>query len=454
MKSMLDEIYRCLADQDQGLTDGQIMKRFFKVQEPPGGMSGKIVDSLLESDGRFRKEQGRWTAVENADIEDVPVYDAPFILFAVGDVREVRQKHADPVSLLNSAGTFYLYQGGSLEPVKDLGKVLADSSGYVFVPHDVRSLSLLKRAFRILSPLPPGLLTVSIRNLIIRLFPERKFKRWEQIVQDFSLTSYESEDLSSKVRTLSEVLELLLNRAAGQGSACVADLLQLSHPVVEDVDFSRYQFDREFLGRIPLRPGVYSFLDSDGVVLYAGKAGNLRTRIRSYFTDTYSAEGEERKVRALREELYRTEYRVLGSELEAIIEEQKMIDRFSPRYNTRRSIPVRKVEIADTLVVLPSSNPRNLKLYFLSNRAPLVELEFGPDSDPRLLLRVLADLERRTDHVYDPLKVLCVMYVRRYTDQLNMIDIERFASPGKVVETVQAYAQNPEKLKTKKTGYL
>ena len=41
----------------------------------------------------------------------------------------------------------------------------------------------------------------------------------------------------------------------------------------------------EKLSNLPAQPGVYLYKNSDGKVLYVGKAKNLRTRVRSYFQD-------------------------------------------------------------------------------------------------------------------------------------------------------------------------
>jgi excinuclease ABC subunit C len=50
------------------------------------------------------------------------------------------------------------------------------------------------------------------------------------------------------------------------------------------VDGEEQAFDgKAFAARLPTRPGVYLMRDAEGVVLYVGKAGNLRKRVSSYF---------------------------------------------------------------------------------------------------------------------------------------------------------------------------
>src|SRR3989442_15758262 len=50
------------------------------------------------------------------------------------------------------------------------------------------------------------------------------------------------------------------------------------------LDLSAYAFTAEDLKALPAGPGVYRFIDRDGLVIYVGKAKNLRARGGSYFT--------------------------------------------------------------------------------------------------------------------------------------------------------------------------
>lgn len=81
---------------------------------------------------------------------------------------------------------------------------------------------------------------------------------------------------------------------------------------------------------IPESPGIYQFKGKRGNVIYVGKAKNLRTRVRTYFT---SIEAHSAHTRKLVEHIQAIEWRALDSELEALIEESRLIKALKPRYN-------------------------------------------------------------------------------------------------------------------------
>lgn len=84
------------------------------------------------------------------------------------------------------------------------------------------------------------------------------------------------------------------------------------------------------LSAIPSKPGVYTFRDHKGNVLYVGKAKNLRTRLRSYFKK--SPDIGPRKT-AMVQEVSDIDYVVTGNELEAFILEANMIKQHKPKFN-------------------------------------------------------------------------------------------------------------------------
>jgi DNA polymerase III subunit epsilon len=96
----------------------------------------------------------------------------------------------------------------------------------------------------------------------------------------------------------------------------------------------------------PQRPGVYLMRDEKGEILYIGKAKNLRKRVKSYFSNLYR---QPHKVQELMQQVMDIETRILGSELEALLEEAYLIKQHQPYYNKQiknfRNFPFLKVSV-------------------------------------------------------------------------------------------------------------
>jgi hypothetical protein len=153
------------------------------------------------------------------------------------------------------------------------------------------------------------------------------------------------------------------------------------------------------------------------------------------------------------ERLYRFDCVELGSDLEALVEEQKSISREAPRLNTRRTIPERTTDTARRIIVLPSSREGVLKLYFLSNSSPLLEHTYD-GSDMAKLVELIGRIFREGEDVQDPLKTLVLSYLKRYGDRINVIELERYGRVEQVVEILNRYRDEFASLLTVKTTYV
>jgi DNA polymerase-3 subunit epsilon len=125
-----------------------------------------------------------------------------------------------------------------------------------------------------------------------------------------------------------EVLHGLLERAASFGVLGLDDLLLLpsmrAHPSAAKLALT---------ASLPRRPGVYLFRDRGGRVLYVGKASNLRSRVRSYFSSD-----DRRKVPQLLRETVSIDHLVCRGPFEAAVREVRLIQAFQPRFNRQAKV--------------------------------------------------------------------------------------------------------------------
>jgi excinuclease ABC subunit C len=145
-------------------------------------------------------------------------------------------------------------------------------------------------------------------------------------------------------------------------------------------------FPLEYLKTVPKTPGVYQMLDKQSLVLYVGKAKNLRNRLSSYTRFTGS---DHNKTTVMLSQVERVDTLLTATEKEALILEASLIKKHKPKYNILlrddKNYPFIKVTIKD-------SWPR---VHMARRRKKDGARYFGPYSSSSAMwatLRLLADL--------------------------------------------------------------
>ena len=85
---------------------------------------------------------------------------------------------------------------------------------------------------------------------------------------------------------------------------------------------------KEKLKILTTSPGCYLMKNENGVIIYVGKAKNLKRRVSSYFNKTQTG-----KTKALVSNIYDFEYIVTKNEVESLLLEINLIKKYSPKYN-------------------------------------------------------------------------------------------------------------------------
>lgn len=142
---------------------------------------------------------------------------------------------------------------------------------------------------------------------------------------------------------------------------------------------------------LPNEPGVYTFKNNKGKIIYIGKANDLRKRVSSYFLKTsYNDPYYEEKINELVKEIDSIEYIVTETEKEAYILENIRIKNYLPRYNVfmrdSKSYPWVAIfygEVFPRIRVV--RNPENY-----SQNTVFI----GPYTDKKEIIRILRDLRK------------------------------------------------------------
>ena len=143
---------------------------------------------------------------------------------------------------------------------------------------------------------------------------------------------------------------------------------------------------KEKAALLPEKPGVYLFHDAGGTVIYVGKAGSLRSRVRSYFLESRWMDA---KTGSLAREIAQLETIVVENEREALALENNLIKRYKPKFNVMlrddKTYPYIKFTAAEQY-------PR---VYFTRRIRKDGSLYFGPYFPASLARRILHFVHKR-----------------------------------------------------------
>ncbi len=87
---------------------------------------------------------------------------------------------------------------------------------------------------------------------------------------------------------------------------------------------------KSIIKSLPETPGIYKYFDVEGVLMYIGKAKNLKKRVNSYFTKTHH---ENRKTAVLVSKICDVQFTLVDTEIDALLLENSLIKKFQPKFN-------------------------------------------------------------------------------------------------------------------------
>lgn len=94
-------------------------------------------------------------------------------------------------------------------------------------------------------------------------------------------------------------------------------------------DLKTNDYLRGIVLNLPDSPGIYQYLNTEGTIIYVGKAKNLKRRVYSYF----SKDHQSAKTRILVSKIADIRYIVVKTEEDALLLENNLIKKYKPRYN-------------------------------------------------------------------------------------------------------------------------
>jgi DNA polymerase III subunit epsilon len=335
-------------------------RRLFALRQAPVALARSLLADVVETDARLAwsgdavslaEPPGAAILLEDAtyvvvDLETTGLRPGQSGICEIGAVRlrgfeveaefETLVDPGQPIAAGASAvtGLRNEHLRGAPRPAEAVRSFLAFAGDAVLVAHNARfDLAFLDRETERLTGSRIGSPVVDTVRLARRLLAGRVAGfGLGQLAWFLGTAERPCHRALPDARATAELLLALIGLAQERGARTVADLTELA------ATRTRRLLDKRHLAfGAPTRPGVYLFLGRNDHVLYVGRARDLRARLRTYFRSDRQRPAVEAAVAAAE----RIEWRVTGSELEAALEELRLIRELRPPGNARVSRPER-----------------------------------------------------------------------------------------------------------------
>jgi DNA polymerase III epsilon subunit family exonuclease len=354
-------------------------RALFALRHVPEGMARSLLDDVVRDDARLAW-RGGCVALTVSDAERVLLEEASFCVVdlettglspsrsricEIGAARIERLELADTFQTLVNPRERLPLQIAALTGIDDrelrrapsaalaTRRFVAFAGDAVLVAHNARfDISFLDAAVLRLGDRRLAAPVVDTVWLARRVLAGRQSRvGLVSLAQFFGTGTRPCHRALPDAEATAEILLQLIGLAQERGARTVADLVELSAPRRR-----RVYGKRSLAFGAPTLPGVYLFRDAHGQVLYVGRARDLRARLRSYFR----SERQRPSVEAALAAVESIEWRVVGSELEAALEELRLLRELRPPANARSTRPDRYVYLrarGDSVVVTQKPTP-------------------------------------------------------------------------------------------------
>src|SRR5215831_17132701 len=399
----VDRLVELLEERRRPVSATEAAAHVFALRSAPDGLARSLVSDLVEGDGRLA---WRGPSIALASVPDDPLLEeAELVVFdlettglsarssricEIGAVRIRGLEIEDAFQTLVRTGIPLPGPISTLTGIRDeelrrapgidasIRRFLAFAGGATLVAHNARfDVAFLDRQLERLTGRRLAVPALDTAALARRLLDGRVHRvSLASLSYFYGTSATPCHRALADAQATAEVLVRLIGEAQERGARTLADLHALGAPRTR-----RVYGKRSLAHGAPARPGVYLFQDRNGLVLYVGRARDLRARLRSYFRSDRQRPAVEAALGAVE----RIEWRVL----EAGLEELRLIRELRPPANARNVRPDRYLYLrrrGEQLVV--SATPGELGPIRGRRRAELAARALDDASEQELALLV------------------------------------------------------------------
>lgn len=213
---------------------------------------------------------------------------------------------------------------------------------------------------------------------------------------------------------------------------------------LDTFDFANRQFSAADLRNAPATHGVYGFKNRAGEYVYIGKSVNVRRRLCGYFRPSDESPA---KLARLRDQAYSFTVHPCGSELESLLYEHRLINKYHPKLNTQAAVDERsgpRRPIDDCVVLLPHpESDRGVMVWIRSGQKIQLRPFLPMSEDTKAQVQELQEFffsEKTTPEKTDFAELeIATRWIQRRDAELLVVPVYRMASGSEVAEAIRTY---------------
>ncbi|MDE2797648.1 MAG: GIY-YIG nuclease family protein [Gemmatimonadota bacterium] len=450
-KTVKDRIYAFLEQRDTGVHAEVLASEALGLYGARGPIADKVVRAAVEDDSRFVCDRsGMWylrPPGQGKTLREVSFFCFGLVPSADAEVYALAGRK---VQMGGRETLFPMVQvrlDGREGILDSFAEGVSDAIPVGF------QWSRMRRDLNRMSRLMMGKDVVDSGICLFRLgrrfCPDVRLHSVEDLASAMGMSFVSDRGAEGEASLQADILLDLLERCEEEGLNTIEAVTAALYPDPIPIHFDAYAFDEVFLSSLPELPGVYIMRDREGGVIYVGKAVNLRRRVGSYFARR--SERPEKTQRIL-DRIWSMEVETVGSELEALLLESKLIALCQPEFNTQLDVHKRDAELGNLkniVLILPSAELDCVELFCVVNDTSFFQVRANKDlCDWEVIERTLHEFyfleELESDlETGDSFEILKSWMVAK-RDAINWVDMDRSGSPENALRIVREYVQQCE----------
>lgn len=450
-QTVKDRIYAFLEERDTGVQAEVLAYEVLGLHGARGPIADKVVRAAIDDDPCFVCDRGGLWYLrppgQGKTLREVSFFCFGLVPSADAEVYALAGRKVQMYGSETLFPTIRVRMDNREEMLASYIEEVEDAVPVGFqwprMRRDLNRLSLLMKGKAIVDS------GICLFRLGRRFYPDVRLHSVEDLASAMELSFVSDRGAEGEASLQADILLHLLERCEKEGLNTIEAVTAALYPDPISIHFDAYAFDAAFLSALPELPGVYIMRDREGGVIYVGKAVNLRKRVGSYF-----ARRSERpeKTQQILDRIWSMEVETVGSELEALLLESKLITLCQPEFNTQVDVHKRDAELGNLkniVLILPSAEQECVELFCAVDSTSFAQVRARKDLwDWEEVERTLhefyffAELEQdlETGTSFEILKSW--MVAKR--DVINWVDMDRSGSPEDAMRIVREYVQQCE----------